>query len=350
MNPKLRDKQTAQLRVHATVFAEVVESHVRSWVDGQLIPDPSEREREVLTAALTDPLRALLSRPGKLFRARFVETAFDAAGGDSSRMPKALPVIVEAIHAGSLIVDDIQDNSHERRGLPCLHRKFGTPLAINTGNLLYCFALDLIGELGLGDGEQLTLHREASRALLGGHQGQALDLTARAPELDRAELIRLVNCSTRLKAGSLLELAGHLGAVGAGSDATTRQRLAKFGCDLGVGLQMLDDVSGLFRTERRVKAREDLCLGRPTWAWALLAEHASDSVFESCRRAGADALSDGDAEACLDLFATSLEPIARPRIHKYLRAALAELRGWTGTQPAYLAIEAEVDRLEDSFL
>ncbi len=350
MNSKVRETEAAQLGQPTSVFAEVVEEHARAWVERQLIEEPAADERALLEAALLTPLQAFLARPGKLFRARMVETAFEAGGGEPARMPRALPVVVEAIHAGSLIVDDIQDASLERRGLPCLHRSFGIPLAINTGNLLYSFGLDLIGELGLEERAELAMHREAARALLRGHQGQGLDLTARAFEMEPASLRRLVACSTRLKAGSLLELAAHLGAIASGATESVRLGLGAFGSELGVGLQMLDDVSGLFRAERRAKALEDLTLGRPTWAWAMLAESLAPDAFERIRLEAGSASAGADPEICLGLMAQALTSLAPARIHKHLRSALAGLRGLMGTSPAYLAIEAEVDRLESSFL
>lgn len=43
----------------------------------------------------------------------------------------------ELIHNGTLVVDDIEDNSELRRGQPCLHKKYGIDVAINAGNGLF---------------------------------------------------------------------------------------------------------------------------------------------------------------------------------------------------------------------
>jgi geranylgeranyl pyrophosphate synthase len=45
--------------------------------------------------------------------------------------------MTELIHNGSLMVDDIQDASEQRRGEPCTYKKFGTDIAINAGNFMY---------------------------------------------------------------------------------------------------------------------------------------------------------------------------------------------------------------------
>ncbi|MFO0131652.1 MAG: polyprenyl synthetase family protein [bacterium] len=43
----------------------------------------------------------------------------------------------EIIHNGSLIIDDIEDGSDLRREKPCVHKIYGTDVAVNAGNALY---------------------------------------------------------------------------------------------------------------------------------------------------------------------------------------------------------------------
>ena len=45
--------------------------------------------------------------------------------------------LTELIHNGSLIIDDIEDKSLMRRGDKCIHLKYGTDYAVNSGNLMY---------------------------------------------------------------------------------------------------------------------------------------------------------------------------------------------------------------------
>jgi hypothetical protein len=119
-----------------TLLAEALEDG-----DGGLPPHLWER-------ALLGPAREFLRRPGKQFRARLVEACWMLAGGAPGNMPAELPLIVELLHAGSLIVDDIEDGSHVRRGAPTLHEIYGTALALNTGNWMYFWPLALIDRLG----------------------------------------------------------------------------------------------------------------------------------------------------------------------------------------------------------
>ena len=50
-----------------------------------------------------------------------------------------------------------------------------------------------------------------------------------------------------------------------------------------MGLQMLDDLSGVVSPARRHKALEDLRHGRATWVWAWLARDLDASVYQPLR-------------------------------------------------------------------
>ncbi len=232
--------------------------------------------------ALAEPLGEALSRDGKCFRSRLVEVAYQLASAGrapATAMPQALLLLVEVLHAGSLIIDDIEDDSQWRRGKAALHLLVGLPLALNAGNWLYFLPHRLFEELSLDAKLELELRRALDRAALRCHYGQALDLGVRLATLGRGEVFGVVNLSTRLKTGSLLELAAEVGAIAGGADPHLRQALQRFGRAYGVALQMLDDVSGLYQPRRAHKAHEDLIRGRPTWPWAWLAQLSDELVY-----------------------------------------------------------------------
>jgi geranylgeranyl pyrophosphate synthase len=229
--------------------------------------------------ALRGPLREFLSRPGKELRARLVELGFALGSRSAQVIPPELPWVVELLHAGSLIVDDIQDDSELRRGRPALHRLHGMPVALNAGNWLYFLAQHLLSSMALTRDARLSAHERIAECLLRCHEGQALDLTVRVQALPRGEVPAVVRTLTTLKTGKLLELSLALGAIAGLGSVERVQALARFGRELGVGLQMLDDLSGVLNPARRDKAREDLRLGRATWVWAALAEELEASDY-----------------------------------------------------------------------
>src|SRR5690606_31849625 len=113
---------------------------------------------------------------------------------------------------------------------------------------------------------------ESNRVLTRSHQGQALDLGTHVARLPQSDVATLVRTTTELKTGALMGLACAIAAEVAGAEPTLVGRLQELGAQLGVALQMLDDLSGLLNDRRRDKGEEDLRLGRATWPWAWLAE------------------------------------------------------------------------------
>ncbi len=297
-------------------------------------------------AALSGPLQEMATRPGKELRSDLVEAAWRMSGGRGELRPE-IPAIVEALHLGSLIVDDIEDESPRRRGGPALHTMVGLPLALNAGNWLYFLPGLLIERLGLPRADELFLRQAAERAALRCHYGQALDLSTSVLDLRPDEVPDVVLATTRLKTGSLTELATRLGALAAGADAATVDSLGRFGGDFGVGLQMLDDLGGLISQKRCHKGHEDLLQARPTWAWAWLAARC-DAVGYLRLRALGEWVAAGDLHP--EILAEQLrEYVAGPGLaaaRAQLEAATVALRSALGERPGLDLLCATVQRLE----
>lgn len=234
-----------------------------------------------LSRSLFNPLHEFLSRPRKSFRSQMVEAGFELAGGTDRTDEQADLLVrasqaVEALHAGSLIVDDIQDNSEVRRGEPSLHVQIGMPLALNAGNWLYFFASHLILDSSVSDAIKARCMQEMTDALLKAHQGQALDLSIRIRDQLRAEIPHICRQSLEWKAGALVELGLTLGARIAGCEGPRLDALRGLGRELGVTLQMFDDLGNLQVERPTPKHLEDLVLQRPSFIWWILAEEFPD--------------------------------------------------------------------------
>ena len=304
---------------------------------------------ELWETALVGPLCDFLSRPGKEFRGRLVRLGWQLAGRAGSP-PNELSLIIEALHTGSLIVDDIEDGSCQRRGAPALHRRYGLPLALNAGNFLYFWALDLLSRLELPPITELGLHRAFSRTLLACHQGQALDLSVNITTLDQADVLATVSAVTRLKTGKLCELAAHLGASAAGASQSKAQAIAEFGAELGAGLQMLDDLSGLLSDRRSAKGQEDLRHGCPTWPWAWAAGNLDAGAYREIQKLGQLV---STARAPTEQLAATLRAAVgargRAEAHVRLWGALDRLSHAVPEQRALSELEHELCRLEKSY-
>lgn len=307
-----------------------------------------------LTRAATGaPLAEVLGRPGKQLRARFVERAFeiarDVGGGLATALPPDLPHLIELLHCGSLIVDDVEDDALIRRGAPALHRIVGVPRAINAGNFLYFLPLRLLAQIDLAPHVRLAMIDRITDGLIRCHHGQGLDLAVRVGDLQQRDVARVVELSTTLKTGALLELSCALGAMAAGASAPIEAALADFGREAGVALQMLDDLSGVLVPSRREKGLEDLTAQRPTWAWAWLASGLDADRYDALRMMLAPiAATPSRAEPLLEAMRPTLES-ARLRPRARLYEAVARLRTVVGEVPSIDALWSDLREMERGY-
>jgi geranylgeranyl pyrophosphate synthase len=246
------------------------------------------------------PMISFFNTPGKSIRREFVKLGWTLANFEAkhqsypqhkspqqtnpqqtnpqqtnpqSKCPEKLFQIIEVLHSASLIVDDIEDDSFVRRGRPCLHRQIGLGPALNIANWLYFVSSFLIDTLDCSQRAKLNLHKVFNRVMLRCHQGQALDLSYRVNEVAREDMTGLVESSTRLKTGVLVGFAMQIAALYLDKTYEESLRLYEFGEEIGLALQMYDDLSGVSNPKRFHKAHEDFFKFRPTWIWLWLAEN-----------------------------------------------------------------------------
>jgi geranylgeranyl pyrophosphate synthase len=223
-------------------------------------------------------------REGKRIRGKLVQICFGLAGGDG-RFSEKLAQSIECLHTGSLIVDDIQDGSSYRRGEPTLHNKIGVPLAINTGNWMYFKALELLDSTSLPMHQQAQLISAMVKTGRRCHEGQAIDLYARLDRIPVSEWRDTAEAISTLKTGALVELAIYMGCVAAGACTVLTTALTTFGNQIGIALQMRNDLDELVHfantslDDRDAPLRDDdLRNLRITWPWVWAAEKTSDSL------------------------------------------------------------------------
>lgn len=228
--------------------------------------------------ALNTPAEQFLTRCGKQIRSTLIREAFIAAGG-VGETPRAIAESIELLHAGSLVIDDIEDDSAERRGQPTLHRQIGLPLALNTGNWMYFRALEKLSELETDDFIKYRILSQTVRIVRRCHEGQALDLSAAANLVAQQDVLPIVRTISRSKTGGLTALSAWLGAVTALGSGGTRKALNRFGMNVGVCLQMQNDLNELKQFVDGEQRFDDLRNARVTWPWAWAAKELSSCEF-----------------------------------------------------------------------
>ncbi|EIW70314.1 hypothetical protein TREMEDRAFT_43883 [Tremella mesenterica DSM 1558] len=127
---------------------------------------------------LLEPFTYISSSPGKEIRPKFID-AFNlwlkVDEGDLDVIRK----VVNMLHNASLLMDDVEDNSELRRGLPVAHTIYGVPQTINSANYVYFLAMQELLRLQSGSekkGKGVDLMGVVTEELLNLHRGQGLDL------------------------------------------------------------------------------------------------------------------------------------------------------------------------------
>src|SRR5882724_6988940 len=134
---------------------------------------------DIIQIALLSPVEDLTSNHGKRIRGQLVHLGcrLVTEGNPSSviavKQCRTCAEVVELIHAGFLVVDDIEDGSRIRRGKPALHIRYGLPMALNAGNWLYFWPFELIRTLELPSETTLSVYEYYHRTRLRAHFGQA---------------------------------------------------------------------------------------------------------------------------------------------------------------------------------
>lgn len=217
------------------------------------------------------PIREIILRGGKAWRSYGLLACIDLVGGDSQRFAHWL-ALPELLHVGSLIIDDVQDDSDVRRGGPAAHKIHGDALAINAGCASYFLAQLPATSSNLSSDLLVTIYEAYFEAIRAAHAGQALDIDGLARLLpsvvesgDGAQLERRVIGTHRLKsaapAGALARMAA---LIGGGTVEQADGAGALFEA-FGVAFQIIDDVLNLrgFDNDRKNRG-EDITAGKVT--------------------------------------------------------------------------------------
>lgn len=297
-------------------------------------------------AGIFDPLNHVLKAEGKRLRAELIELSFRMAGG-KGQVSSDLIEFVELLHAGSLVIDDIEDGSDVRRGQPTLHEVVGTPLAINTGNWMYFSALEKLQNLPLDSAQLAQTMGEAISTIRRCHEGQALDLAAKVVELDRIQIYPTTRAISRLKTGGVTALAAQFGAALAGASQQSQAAFHSFGMQLGIGLQMQNDFCEL-QTSSEVGGRvDDLRNARVTWPWAWFSRLSSERQFAELQCL----LLDSDPTDFHKVATTLLDSVAavcEKCIRRKIEGALTSLKNQPELDSS--ALDSFLDRIEGYYV
>lgn len=254
---------------------------------------------EQFSSSVIKPIRDVIDRSGKCWRSYGSIASMDVIGQMVDRSPDHL-AYAELVHVGSLIIDDVQDQSSIRRGHPTCHKIHGEPLAINAGSLCYFLAQlmffpsdwdieDIDGKVRMYD-----MFFETMRAA---HAGQALDIAgfgSMMPAVIEKGASAAKELETRvltvhlLKSGVPCASVGRNGARKGGGSSEQVEAVGDFYEAIGVAFQIVDDVLNLRGFEGNLKQKgEDIACGKITMpiakAMSRLPQESRQSLWDIIR-------------------------------------------------------------------
>jgi len=244
------------LEEKASIINKLIERYIPRQYEKSSIVFSSSPPRynyniEALDKAVAEPIWDFLDRGGKRWRPSLFLLVVEALGKDSEALQE-FAIIPEVIHNGTIMIDDIEDNSEFRRGKPCAHRLYGLDVAINVGNSMYYLPLlTLIKHRDKLGSEKLSrIYVIYTKEMINLSLGQAMDIAwhkgwADADRLTETQYMQM--CA--YKTGTLARMAAKIAAVLCDASDDTVERLGRFSEATGIAFQIQDDVLDLTSEE-----------------------------------------------------------------------------------------------------
>lgn len=202
--------------------------------DLQLVENEIGLESVASVEAVTTIGQYLYASGGKRLRPALLLLCSRLLGCNGGPSAIRMGAVVEILHAATLVHDDVIDQAETRRGRPSTNVQWGNHTCVLAGDWLYMQAfqialrernfhiLDLLISLTqlMVEGELIQLERIGKIAIT---------------EADCMELVDR-------KTAGLFSVCAKLGAIVAGADAATEERLGDFAWNLGMAFQLVDDL------------------------------------------------------------------------------------------------------------
>ncbi len=178
-------------------------------------------------------IRFMISTQGKRLRSRLLILSARTLAAQPARLNEAA-ALVELLHNGTLLHDDVMDRAAMRRHRPTANRLWGDPVAILAGDFLLASVMDLALRT-----EQAGVPALAVDTLMQLVSGQMQEVRNEGNlSLDEAEYMETI----QKKTGSLFAASCRMGGLIARGRPEQVRALETFGMEFGLAYQILDDL------------------------------------------------------------------------------------------------------------
>ncbi|MBQ9137100.1 MAG: polyprenyl synthetase family protein [Alistipes sp.] len=247
-------------------IAEIFERHLA------LINMPDEPQR------LYAPIRYSLAEGGKRMRPVLAMLAYNIYADDIQRVLPAATA-VEVFHNFTLLHDDIMDNAMVRRSRPSVYAKWGSNVAILSGDVMMIEAYRHLQ--GVEPRYLPTVFERFNAMAAQVCEGQQYDMDFESqPKVAVAEYMNMIELKTAaLLAGSVV-----IGATIAGASEEDLQKLHKFATEVGLAFQLQDDLLDSYGDEQLgKKIGGDILEGKKTYLMIISLSHGTEAQREVLR-------------------------------------------------------------------
>ncbi len=177
----------------------------------------------------------ILAAGGKRIRPRLMLASYAACGGQDYHRVAAPASALELVHTASVVHDDINDHGVLRRGRPSVNAVWGRTFALLTGDFLFTKVYELMAPYK----DLNIILADATVALV---EGETLQASAvKDNNLSRKTYMDII----ARKTAALFQAGGVLGARLANATEQQVEVLGKFGFNIGLAFQIVDDILDL---------------------------------------------------------------------------------------------------------
>jgi geranylgeranyl diphosphate synthase type I len=275
------------------------------------------------------------SSGGKRLRPLLCLLACEAVGG---QVEHALPaaMAIELLHNFSLIHDDIQDGSDTRRHRTTVWKVWGVAHGINCGDAMFAAAflgLSHLKSVGVPAERSLDAQRIFTETCLRLTEGQYLDMTFESQaDVDMDDYLSMIGGKT----AALISCSTRIGALLGGASGKAVEAYARFGENLGLAFQVIDDILGIWGSEVEVgkSVRSDILTRKKTLPIVYVLHDAELRALYA-----KEELNDRDVDrvlAILDRYQG--RAFAERKAREYSKQAIGSLESVGNVTPAHRAL------------
>ncbi len=272
--------------------------------------------------------RHLIYAGGKRLRPYLTIKSCEAAGGS---LKDAVPfaAALEILHNFTLVHDDVMDHDELRRGKPTVHVKYGEPMAILAGDLLFAKVYQSVLDYSpahMSSDDMVHALQRMTEAIITLCEGQALDISfPKATDVTEEDYIFMISAKT----SALFKACAEVGAISAGASREVIESLGRFAWDAGVAFQIIDDVLGITADETQLgkPVGSDIREGKKT----IIMIHALKNANKSQRKILLNAMKGEDTSIeAIEAAVKVLDELgsieyARGEAKKYLNRSLKSI-------------------------